>query len=124
MREKMARFEAQFRRRQAEHRMPASLGIDAASSLTLLLKYMSGRLPLSEFELDFGVQGTAPNMLHLLFTWLDQGINRMARSVDAIKHQAKTVTVAGSVLRQDEKLALGCAMAALNHPLTVQFDIA
>ena len=66
------------------------------SDLTLLLKYLSGRLPVSDFDLDFNRKGTAVNMLNTFFNCLAEGISTMARPVDAIKHQAKTVTVGTS----------------------------
>ncbi|MEA3280708.1 MAG: glutamine--fructose-6-phosphate aminotransferase, partial [Thermodesulfobacteriota bacterium] len=69
---------------------------ETASNLTLLLKYLSGRLPVSDFELDFGVKGTPLNMINNLFKCLGESISCMARPVDAIKHQAKTVTVGTS----------------------------
>ncbi|MCF8081378.1 MAG: glutamine--fructose-6-phosphate aminotransferase, partial [Desulfobacterales bacterium] len=92
--------------------LPGILGIEAASDLTLLLKYLSGRLPVSDFELDFGVKGTALNMLNRLFSCLGEAINAMARPVDAIKHQAKTVTVGTS--RIQEKLE-GILFSALEE---------
>jgi glutamine---fructose-6-phosphate transaminase (isomerizing) len=72
------------------------MGLKASSDLTLLLKYLSGRLPASDFEIDFGNKGTALNMLNALFTSLGESINDTARPIDAIKHQAKTVTVGTS----------------------------
>ena len=51
---------------------------------------------MSDFELDFGKKGTALNMLNSLFEFLGRSINGMSRPVDAIKHQAKTVTVGTS----------------------------
>jgi glucosamine--fructose-6-phosphate aminotransferase (isomerizing) len=61
-----------------------------------LFKYLSGRLPLTDFEMDFGLKGTAKNILDTLFRVLGESINLMSRPVDAIKHQAKTVTVGTS----------------------------
>jgi glucosamine--fructose-6-phosphate aminotransferase (isomerizing) len=52
--------------------------------------------------LDFGIRGTARNMLDALFVFLGKSVNEMARPVDAIKHQAKTVTVGTS--RISEKM--------------------
>ncbi len=101
-REIIARFYNDFARKKAEKRFPSSMGIDAASNLTLLCKYLSGKLPASDFELDFGIKGTALNMVDTLLESLGESINRMARPVDAIKHQAKTVTVGTS--RISEKL--------------------
>ncbi len=62
----------------------------------MLLKYLSGRLPVSDFEIDFQTKGTPANMLNAFFESMGKAINTMARPVDAIKHQAKTVTVGTS----------------------------
>ncbi|NOY69813.1 MAG: SIS domain-containing protein [Deltaproteobacteria bacterium] len=101
-REKIARFYTIFRRQQSANKLPSIIGIKSVTDLILLLKYLSGRLPVADFELDFGVRGTAKNMIAELFTTLSNAINTMARPVDAIKHQAKTVTVGTS--RIEEKI--------------------
>ena len=93
-REKIAQFYIQFRQKRNEKRLPTA--ITHASDLALLLKYLSGRLPVADFEIDFGVKGTAANMVKILFQYLGESINMMSRPVDAIKHQAKTVTVGTS----------------------------
>ncbi len=95
-REKIAFFYKEFRRKKAERNFPSVMGLEAASDLTLLLKYLSGRLPASDFEIDFGKKGSALNMLDSLFRCLGESINCMSRPVDAIRHQAKTVTVGTS----------------------------
>ncbi|MGD9228754.1 MAG: SIS domain-containing protein, partial [Desulfobacterales bacterium] len=95
-REKVAHFDKEFRRIKADKQFPSAIGFDATSDLTLLLKYLSGRLPVSDFELDFNQKGTATNMLNEMFRCLGGAINYLARPVDAIKHQAKTVTVGTS----------------------------
>jgi len=95
-REKVAHFYKKFRRKRADKQFPSAIGYDATSDLTLLLKYLSGRLPVSDFELDFSLKGTAANMLNAMFKCLGETINYLARPVDAIKHQAKTVTVGTS----------------------------
>ncbi len=94
--ETIVRFYTAFRRKKSKGRFPAIMGIEAAADLTLLLKYLAGRLPVSDYELDFGVKGTPRNMLENMFQSLADSINTMARPVDAIKHQAKTVTVGTS----------------------------
>ncbi|MBU4388392.1 MAG: SIS domain-containing protein [Proteobacteria bacterium] len=99
-REKIAHFYKQFRAKKIEKKFPTSIA--KASDLTLLLKYLSGRLPFSDFEIDFGKKGTALNMLNTMFEYIGESINYMSRPVDAIKHQAKTVTVGTS--RISEKL--------------------
>ena len=99
-REKIIRFYHNFRKRQEENRMSATIGIKASTHLILLLKYLGGKLPLTDFELDFGIKGTAANMFNKLFESLGDAINCLARPVDAIKHQAKTVTVGTSRIEE------------------------
>lgn len=101
-REKIAVFYKEFRKRKAARGFPTAMGLEMVADLTLLLKYLSGRLPISDFEIDFGKKGTALNMLNKLFECLGESINCMSRPVDAIRHQAKTVTVGTS--RISEKL--------------------
>ncbi len=93
-REKIVGFYQAFRDRRKARQFPTA--ITHASDLTLLFKYLSGRLPLSDFEMDFGLKGTAKNIFDTLFYVLGESINLMSRPVDAIKHQAKTVTVGTS----------------------------
>jgi glucosamine--fructose-6-phosphate aminotransferase (isomerizing) len=94
--EKTAKFFSYFKKRMDDRRYTTAMELNAASDLTLLLKYLSGRLPVSDFELDFGVSGTAPHMFDIFFRSIGETINDMARPIDAIKHQAKTVTVGTS----------------------------
>ena len=101
-REKIARYYFEFRQRVSEKQFPTTVGFDGATDIMLLLKYLSGRLPVSDFELDFGRKGTPANMLNTLFSCLTEAISYLARPVDAIKHQAKTVTVGTS--RVSERL--------------------
>ncbi len=108
-REKIALFYNTFRSKRSEIQWPTAIAL--ASDLTLLLKYLSGRLPVSDFELDFGIKGTAKNMLETLFAFLGESINQMARPVDAIKHQAKTVTVGTSRISESVE---GILFEALN----------
>ncbi len=101
-REKIIRFYRELRQQQDENRLSATIGIRGATHLILLLKYLAGRLPVADFELDFGIKGTATNMFTRFFEALGEAINCLARPVDAIKHQAKTVTVGTS--RIEEKI--------------------
>ena len=113
-REKIMTFYKEFRRKKTHNRFPTAMGLEAASDMTLLLKYLSGRLPVSDFELDFGIKGTPLNMLNSLFKCLGESINCMARPVDAIKHQAKTVTVGTSRISEKVEGILFEALAAHN----------
>jgi glucosamine--fructose-6-phosphate aminotransferase (isomerizing) len=96
LQEKTAKFFSQFKQRLNENRYAAAMAPTTASDLTLLLKYLSGRLPTSDFELDFGISGTAPNIFGAFFDCMSEAVNNLARPIDAIRHQAKTVTVGTS----------------------------
>ncbi len=109
-REKVLQFYNRFRQARNDPDLPVTIAF--ASDLALLLKYLSGRLPLADFELDFGRKGTAPNMIDTLFDYLGRSINQMARPVDAIKHQAKTVTVGTSRITE---AVTGLLFEALEH---------
>jgi glucosamine--fructose-6-phosphate aminotransferase (isomerizing) len=113
-REQIAEFYAEFRRKRSQKQFPVTVGYDASSDLTLLLKYLAGRLPASDFELDFGLKGTAANMVQVLLHQLGDAIGFLARPVDAIKHQAKTVTVGTSRLSERLEGVLFAALAAEN----------
>ncbi|MFO7709293.1 MAG: SIS domain-containing protein, partial [Desulfobacterales bacterium] len=111
-REKIAAFYAEFRALRREGKFPATVGYDASSDLTLLLKYLAGRLPAADFILDFGLQGTAHHMVAVLLERLGEAIGFLARPVDAIKHQAKTVTVGTSRISEEPEGVLFAALAA------------
>ncbi|MBW3644139.1 MAG: SIS domain-containing protein [Actinobacteria bacterium] len=64
-----------------------------AVQLALLLRYSTGILPLEAYELDFGKVGLPSVVVGDLTNALTLGIDELTRPVDAIKHQAKTVTV-------------------------------
>lgn len=99
-REQVLQFYTKTRRRVSAGRLPGTA--KHCTDLLLLLKYLGGRLPVADFELDFGMRGTAANMFNSLLDSLEHFINHLSRPIDAIKHQAKTVTVGTS--RTDEKV--------------------
>jgi glucosamine--fructose-6-phosphate aminotransferase (isomerizing) len=72
---------------------------------------------VADFEIDFGVRGTARNMFDLLFSSLGEAINAMARPVDAIKHQAKTVTVGTSRIEEKTEGLLFAMMEELGFTI-------
>jgi glucosamine--fructose-6-phosphate aminotransferase (isomerizing) len=117
-REKIAKFYTEFRKKRTAEEFPVTVGVDTASDLTLLLKYLSGRLPVSDFELDFNQKGTAVNMLNAVFKCLGESISFMARPVDAIKHQAKTVTVGTSRISERLEGILFDAIAGENFNIS------
>ena len=111
-RERIAQFYVEFKKLKDQNRFHTAMGLEDAMNLTLLLKYLSGRLPASDFESDFNIKGTAFNMIQSLFKCVGLAINAMARPVDAIKHQAKTVTVGTSRIGEKVEGILFDALAA------------
>jgi glucosamine--fructose-6-phosphate aminotransferase (isomerizing) len=71
--------------------------------LLLLLKYTAGRLPLRDFYQDFKNEKGLFSPFELLDVTLGKAIDELARPIDAIRHQAKTVTVGTS--RKEKELA-------------------
>jgi len=115
-RERVIRFYHKFRACREDLNAPSRIAL--SSDIALLLKYLAGRLPLSDFEMDFGKTGTAPNMLNTLFEFMNNSINQMARPIDAIKHQAKTVTVGTSRITQTMEGVLFDALTAYGMNLS------
>ncbi|MDE0653734.1 MAG: SIS domain-containing protein [bacterium] len=78
--------------------------LPAATALRLdaLFRYALGVLPLGAFEIDFGEMGTPAGILERLLGALSEAIEELTRPVDAIRHQAKTVTV--GISRSEESL--------------------
>ncbi|MGH9164086.1 MAG: SIS domain-containing protein, partial [Acidimicrobiales bacterium] len=64
-----------------------------AARLASLLRYASGLAALDSYELEHGKMGTPSVVLQDLSDSLTAAIEQLTRPVDAIKHQAKTVTV-------------------------------
>jgi glucosamine--fructose-6-phosphate aminotransferase (isomerizing) len=69
--------------------------MEAATAVRLvsLLRYATGVLPLEGYELESGKIGVPSALIADLLDALNSGIDELTRPVDAIKHQAKTVTV-------------------------------
>lgn len=69
--------------------------LDARTAVRLvsLLRYAIGRAPLDGYEYEFGKVGGPSAVIGDLLDALNAGVDCLTRPVDAIKHQAKTVTV-------------------------------
>ncbi len=71
-------------------------GTRTISDLILLLKYTAGKLPLDDFRRDFPAVEGAVSPIDLLDVTLGHAVDELSRPIDAIRHQAKTVTVGTS----------------------------
>lgn len=78
------------------------LEASTAVRVSSLFRYATGATSLDSYQLEFGKVGTPGVVLDDLIAGLTAAIEELTRPVDAIKHQAKTVTV--GISRSDESL--------------------
>jgi glucosamine--fructose-6-phosphate aminotransferase (isomerizing) len=78
------------------------LEASSAVRLAMLLRYATGVVPLDAYQIDEGKVGTPAVLIDDLTAALSTAIEELTRPIDAIKHQAKTVTV--GISRTDETL--------------------
>lgn len=84
-----------------------------AVKVASLLRFALGWSPLEAYQIEYGKVGTPAVVLDDLAAALTLGIEELTRPIDAIKHQAKTVTV--GISRSDETLLeVPLARAALD----------
>ena len=74
----------------------------SAVKVASLFRYATGGSSLDSYQSEFGKVGTPGVVLDDLTLGLTKAIEELTRPVDAIKHQAKTVTV--GISRSDESL--------------------
>jgi glutamine---fructose-6-phosphate transaminase (isomerizing) len=79
-----------------------SLEAATAVRVASLLRYATGVVPLESYQVEYGKVGTPSVVVEDLTAALTRAIEELTRPVDAIKHQAKTVTV--GISRSDETL--------------------
>src|SRR6056297_2136480 len=79
-----------------------TLDASTAVRLATLLRYATGVVPLDAYVVEMGRVGTPGVVIEDLTEALTRAIEELTRPVDAIKHQAKTVTV--GISRSDETL--------------------
>jgi len=78
------------------------LEASTATRLASLLQYALSISPLESYQTEYGKVGTPAVVIEDLTLALTRAIDELTRPVDAIKHQAKTVTV--GISRSDETL--------------------
>ena len=80
----------------------STLEASTGARLASLLRYATGGVSLDSYEGELGKVGVPSTVVQDLTGALTKGIEELTRPVDAIKHQAKTVTV--GISRSDETL--------------------
>jgi glucosamine--fructose-6-phosphate aminotransferase (isomerizing) len=93
-----ARFFDDLRARNYDGCLEAATAVRVAS----VLRYATGLQPLDTYQIEFGKVGTPSTVVEDLNASLTRAIEELTRPIDAIKHQAKTVTV--GISRSDETL--------------------
>ena len=88
-----------------------ALEAGTAVELASVLRYATRALPLELYELDHGRVGTPGVVVEDLAAALTRAIDELTRPVDAIRHQAKTVTV--GISRSEEELFRAPLVAAV-----------
>jgi len=86
-----------------------NLEASTAVRLTTMLRYATGQLQLEDYELESGKLGTPTALVDDVVLALTRGIDELTRPIDAIKHQAKTVTVG---ISRSEDALLGVPLVA------------
>jgi glucosamine--fructose-6-phosphate aminotransferase (isomerizing) len=94
-----ARFFAGLR----EGAFNGNLEASTAVSLSSLLLVAVGTVPLEAYEVEHGRLGSPAAVVSDLLQALNRAIDELTRPIDAIKHQAKTVTV--GISRAEESFA-------------------
>jgi len=74
----------------------SSMSVEVASDIVLLIKYVIGKLPIEDFWLEYEAKRPSSSPFDMLDISLGRAIDELARPIDAIRHQAKTVTVGTS----------------------------
>ncbi len=93
-----AAFSAGLQRGDYNGHLKASTAVRIAT----LLRYGTGQAPLDAYEMEVGRAGSPAAVIDDLEAALSVGIDELTRPVDAIRHQAKTVTV--GISRSDQAL--------------------
>lgn len=81
-------------------RFNSSLSLEVGAKLGGLFQYFTGASSLRQFAAEFQASASALGVAEVLVQILSQAIAELSRPIDAIKHQAKTITVGISRLEE------------------------
>jgi len=91
----------------------SGLEVGTATRLSSFLDFLLGRISLDHFKHRFKKPGTLGGLLTTGVELLSIAVNELSRPIDAIKHQAKTVTV--GISRQATKAMEGPIWSLFNE---------
>lgn len=90
---KMVALARRFQEDLVLGRFNSSLSVQVAAELISLLGFLIGTRSLSQFAAEFQARGNSKELVGALITAVSKAIHELSRPIDAIKHQAKTITV-------------------------------
>ncbi len=93
-------FVRQFEDKLRQGEYNGHLQVSTATRLSNLCFYATGTLGLDSYQLNLGSIGTPAQVIEDLLAELTKAIDELSRPIDAIRHQAKTITV--GITRSDE----------------------
>lgn len=92
----LSHFSREFQHRRRAGDFTAALSLKTGVELSILLLHAMGQIPSREFTSGFGQAASPENIGNALLNSLNCAVDELSRPIDAIKHQAKTVTVGTS----------------------------
>jgi glucosamine--fructose-6-phosphate aminotransferase (isomerizing) len=108
-------FFARLRSGAYDGNLEAATAVRVAS----MLRYATGVLPVEVYELEYDRVGTPEAIVEDVAEALTAAISELTRPIDAIKHQAKTVTV-GISRSEDELLSVPLVAGALGAGASIE----
>ncbi|MBI4612881.1 MAG: SIS domain-containing protein [Planctomycetes bacterium] len=97
---RLREYYREWSERKRKGRYHSDLSSETGANLALLFRYAIDRAPLELFEVEFGRPGTRAGVYLEFLANLNHAIDDLSRPIDAIKHQAKTVTVGTSRIEE------------------------
>ncbi len=108
----LADLQREYRARLRSGTFASALEAETAAELLLLLKYAAGEIPPLSFGEEYGRGVSVADIHSALLEHLVRAIDQTSRPIDAIKHQAKIVTVGTSRTEEEPEGVIFAALAA------------
>ncbi len=112
IRRRIAPLANEFLRRARKGLYNSGLEVETVANLQTLFAHLQGNLSLQEFHQEFGERGTWDALVTRFLAHASRAVGELTRPIDAIKHQAKTVTVG---ISREETALTGPVFAALRE---------
>jgi glucosamine--fructose-6-phosphate aminotransferase (isomerizing) len=114
----LSKYGREFHARLRGERFASALEAATAADLMLLLKYGAGQIPPASFLDEYGRDPSLTEIHAALLQCLVRAIDQTIRPIDAIKHQAKIVTVGTSRPSERPTGVVFDALASIDVPMS------